>query len=296
MNRVNTYLEAHDLQSRDIRDVIDEFCDEISKMEGTCIDIGCGPGTITKEVFMPKLPKETLVVGSDISKKMLDHAKEEYKDEKRLSFSELDIQTKKIPSNLVGAFDNAVSFYCLHWCQDIRQVFGNIHQLLRPGGKSLVLFLASNTGFDTYLSLSENPLYKPYMQDVHKYIPYFQHSNNPRMTLKKIIEESGLQVLHCSCREKTFIFNSLSTLEKHAQAVNPFTPRMPAEIRKKFETDQSNDMVRRKISFVSGDDESENNVKVLDRYHVLVAYFEKPSAPNQEKDSTSKQKKNGLIS
>lgn len=63
MNGVKSYAEAHDLQTRDAADVIEEFSDEILGMRGRCIDIGCGPGTVTRELFMPRLPADASVVG-----------------------------------------------------------------------------------------------------------------------------------------------------------------------------------------------------------------------------------------
>ncbi|XP_058792064.1 juvenile hormone acid O-methyltransferase [Phymastichus coffea] len=274
MNGVQDYLEAHQLQTRDANDVIEEFQDEIAKMQGCCLDIGCGPASTTRKLFMPKLPADATVVGGDISKKMVDFAKATHVDEKRLSFVQLNIEADNLPSNHFEAYDNAVSFYCLHWCQNIRKVFDNMYKLLRPGGKSLVLFLAHNTGFDSYLRLSDDPKYKPFMKDVSKYIPYFQQNDNPRATLKKMLEESGFKVHHCSFREKTFIYNR-QILKKHAIAVNPFIERMPLEIREQFEEDLLREIISRKISFGHTDNGSKEESKVLDRYHIMIAHFEK---------------------
>ncbi|CAB0043894.1 unnamed protein product [Trichogramma brassicae] len=279
MNGAKEYVKAHGLQSRDATDVIEEFSDEIANMSGVCLDIGCGPAVVTRDLFLPRLPKDATIVGADISKTMIQFAQDEHADEKRLSFINLNIETQNIPQHLVSAYDNAVSFYCLHWCQDVRQVFDNIYQMLRPGGKSLVLFLAHNTGFESYLKLHKDPKYNPYMKDISKYIPYFQRCANPRATLKKIIEESGFEVMHCSYREKTFIFKSQEILKKHVQAVNPFTERMPEHVKKEYEEDLLRDIVSRKFSFIDNNNEGESkdDFQILDRYHVLIAYFKKPT-------------------
>lgn len=63
MDRVQEYVETHQLQTRDANDVIEEFGDEIAKMKGKCLDIGCGPAAVTRKLFMPKLPAEATVVG-----------------------------------------------------------------------------------------------------------------------------------------------------------------------------------------------------------------------------------------
>ncbi|KOC63506.1 Biotin biosynthesis bifunctional protein BioHC [Habropoda laboriosa] len=164
MYMVKEYVNASKIQYRDALDVIEEFEKELSEMEGKCMDIGCGPGDVTKRLILPKLSPEAELVGTDISKPMIDHAKQKYVDEKRLSFFELDIETAALPNEQIGQYSNALSFYCLHWCQNTWQAFENIYKLLRPGGKALVMFLAWNDGFDAYMKIHENPQYKPYME------------------------------------------------------------------------------------------------------------------------------------
>ena len=63
MNGVTEYVEAHEMQRRDAADVVEEFTDEILQMRGKCIDIGCGPATLTRELLLPKLPPRSSVLG-----------------------------------------------------------------------------------------------------------------------------------------------------------------------------------------------------------------------------------------
>lgn len=63
MDSVEEYIDSSDLQRKDSLDVIEEFSDEIAKMHGRCIDIGCGPGSLTKDVLLPRLPPDAVVVG-----------------------------------------------------------------------------------------------------------------------------------------------------------------------------------------------------------------------------------------
>lgn len=57
--------------------------------------------------------------GSDISEPMLNFGKEKYRDNGRLSFVKLNIESPDLPEDFVGQFDHVTSFYCLHWCQDM---------------------------------------------------------------------------------------------------------------------------------------------------------------------------------
>lgn len=142
MEMVEDYVsEGSNMQHRDAQDVVEEFSFELSKMRGRCLDIGSGPGDITKEMLLPILPHDTEVVGeqmkiwwyalifyeepcvifagADISQAMVNYARKKYSDDKRLSYIVLDIETPELPSDQVEQYDNAVSFYCLHWCNDI---------------------------------------------------------------------------------------------------------------------------------------------------------------------------------
>ena len=58
--------------------------------------------------------------GADISQQMIESAKKRFADEERMDFIELDIETTELPKSILGSYDNALSFYCLHWIQDQR--------------------------------------------------------------------------------------------------------------------------------------------------------------------------------
>ena len=52
---------------------------------------------------------------------MLEYARTKNRDDnEKISFVHLNIEANKLPNNLINKFDNVVSFYCLHWCQNIR--------------------------------------------------------------------------------------------------------------------------------------------------------------------------------
>jgi len=50
---------------------------------------------------------------------MVNYAREKYSDEKRLSYIVLDIETSELPNDEIEQYDNVVSFYSLHWCNDM---------------------------------------------------------------------------------------------------------------------------------------------------------------------------------
>lgn len=63
MEMVEAYVSGSSMQHRDIQDVVEEFSCELSKMRGKIVDIGSGPGDITKEILLPTLSAHAEVVG-----------------------------------------------------------------------------------------------------------------------------------------------------------------------------------------------------------------------------------------
>jgi juvenile hormone acid methyltransferase len=84
--------------------------------------LGCGPGSVTTQVLMPRLPEDFgLLVGADLSANMIQYASEKNTHSK-LRFTQFDL-TKDIGNTSQlrpSAFDKIFSFYCLHWIPDQR--------------------------------------------------------------------------------------------------------------------------------------------------------------------------------
>ena len=86
------------------------------------LDLGCGPGRMTKEVLMPRLPEDFgLLVGADLSDKMIQYASEMYSHSK-LRYIQFDI-TEEIENTSQlrpSDFDKIFTFFLLHWVPDNR--------------------------------------------------------------------------------------------------------------------------------------------------------------------------------
>lgn len=142
---------------------------------------------------------------------------------------------------------------------EFRRTFENVWKMLRPGGTALAIFLAENDLFKAYETLHENPRYKPYMQvvpqftsrtrfefvsfipgcpvfqDVDRFVPYFHRCKDPRGTLRKILEDIGFEVQHCSRREKSFIFPNKQAL-KSTDSVFVRVSNYPKRVHARYST------------------------------------------------------------
>lgn len=92
--------------------------------EEVVLDAGCGPGDITATVLQPWLPVDfRLLLGVDVSQRMIKHARRTYGGGPRLSFVTADIaaDVTNILDNdeYSGGFDKVFSFCVLHWLSDL---------------------------------------------------------------------------------------------------------------------------------------------------------------------------------
>ncbi|XP_011309392.1 uncharacterized protein [Fopius arisanus] len=176
MNQPKAYAESNALQYRHVLDLIEEFAEEFNKMKGRIIDIGCGPGNVTKDILLPNVDKNAIIVGADICPAMVEYGEQHHRVKDRLSYLQLDIQAPELPEELVEQFDNAVSFYALNWCKNMKLTMENIYKLLRQGGKAIILMISHHMIFDIYLEQEKDPQFSAYMQAAEQsyYQPTFQ--------------------------------------------------------------------------------------------------------------------------
>jgi len=124
MNEPKLYADTcHELSGSIATKVLPKYINSMSWKTGDrVLDLGCGPGKMTTQVLMPLLPEDfSLLVGADISAKMIQYASETYTHPK-LRFTQFDLakdieNTSQLrPSD----YDKIFSFFCLHCIFDHR--------------------------------------------------------------------------------------------------------------------------------------------------------------------------------
>ncbi|XP_050461657.1 juvenile hormone acid O-methyltransferase-like [Cataglyphis hispanica] len=258
--------------------LLDEFDKDLKNISGKCMDIGCGPGDITKDILLPFLGPNVTMIGTDIMEKVIEYANKTYGDKERLKFEVLDIETKNLPDKYISEFDHIFSFHALQWCKDIHQTFRNIYRMLRPSKTMLILSIAHHAHtYESLEAMAQDMRYAAYMGDKNKYVGSFHYSTQPHEELKQILENIGFQVHHCSHRNKseflnTQKFSSMIT----SQYTFEFLNKMPHDLKEEF----MNEFIRRFEEIrIEEYKKRQNDDKLHDHipfyYTVLVVYAQK---------------------
>ncbi|XP_071639421.1 juvenile hormone acid O-methyltransferase-like [Temnothorax longispinosus] len=272
MGSPKSYITSDELQKCNMLSIIDEFSEDLKDVRGKCMDIGCGPGDITKDFLLPNLSLDAQIIGTDISDSMIKYANKTFKDEKRLHFEVLDIQTKNLPKKYISEFNHIFLFHSLHWCNDIRQAFKNIYQMLRSNGTILLYIAASHDSCEVLRILERDIRFTQYIPDKIKNIYPFQDSNNARKDLKELLQSVGFTIHHCSLRERSYSEENSRQYLNSLISILTFLEDMPQDLMEEFKNTLTCEFLKRKINYKS----IYNNQKLtLDLYKVLVVYAQK---------------------
>jgi len=57
------YASNNQIQREKVKAIINEFDENLKNVSGKCMDIGCGPGDVTKEIILPALDPNTTIIG-----------------------------------------------------------------------------------------------------------------------------------------------------------------------------------------------------------------------------------------
>ncbi|XP_059608079.1 juvenile hormone acid O-methyltransferase-like [Phlebotomus argentipes] len=146
------------------------------------LDIGCGPGDVTKKYIYSLLPQNFgKLVCADISPEMLEACKSEFLGIEHVEFLEMDIM--KSPENsLKGYFDRIFSIYCFMYVSDQRKALQNVFDLLAPGGDCWIIQAAGAPLLQPLFQLAESPKWRARLKDARKMMNY------PLNELQNIVE------------------------------------------------------------------------------------------------------------
>ncbi len=144
------------------------------------LDIGCGPGLLAHDIAAGVGPAGR-VCGIDASQAMLAMASKTCVGQQWTEFRAADASQSPYPDN---SFDAAVSTQVYEYVQDIPAALEELHRVLRPGGRALIL----DTDYGSLVIHTEDTTRMARV--LAAWEEHFAHSNLPR-TLSRQLRDVG---------------------------------------------------------------------------------------------------------
>ncbi|KAI8424492.1 hypothetical protein MSG28_002962 [Choristoneura fumiferana] len=206
MNDPKSYQKVNNMPRKDVNEILQQSPIKWKEKNARIMDIGCGDGSVTMEIWQKFMPKNFLeLVGCDINENNIIFAQEHYGSE-NVKFIWLDIQGG-VPDELKG-----------------RVAFTNVYDMLAEGGNCLIIFLGRNTVYEIYDRLSRQLKWNEDLTHVRtKFLsPYFD-SKDPESELRNTMERIGFKDINVRAPLKTFIFDGgVNEFRDLMKCLNPF--------------------------------------------------------------------------
>lgn len=173
------------------------------------LDIGCGDGEITN--YLAKNTDSGLVVGLDISTKMIDLASSNYQ-RSNLLFTLGNGETPPFTNQ----FDLITSFMSFHWLADQEKALLSFYKNLKPGGSLLISLPAACPGRVSAAAyeVSQEEQWKSFFLD-KKIIKNYPSQEE----LLKLLEDAGFQITKLDTKDGKSDFINVDSYQAWATPV-----------------------------------------------------------------------------
>ncbi|KAK7870786.1 hypothetical protein R5R35_005451 [Gryllus longicercus] len=257
------YARSNAAQRESVSRVLREWAGRLRwsrEEQEAVLDVGCGPGDVTAQLLLPRLPSSVRVlVGHDVSEAMVRHAAAAHAAlAPRLRFLCTDIAARDLPATPLGAcaqqlqgFHKVFSFYALHWVADQRTALRNIHSLLRPGGEALLLLVANSPMYDAHIAMQNNPRWCNFMQDANCFMSPYKRSTDPVNDFSAELQKAGFNIHACQMELFSYRYPTTQEFGDSTIVLNPFLKRVPEELKTIFINDFMREYQREKVKYMS---------------------------------------------
>jgi len=131
-----TYDQAADLQ-RDVGDLLLQNINDLDFKNKTILDLGSGTGYLSQSI--QNRLQNNRIISVDIAENMLKFSQQKHPKQTSLCG---DAENLCFSHNSI---DIIISNMALHWCQDIKKTFQELHRILQPKGCIIFTMLGEKT-------------------------------------------------------------------------------------------------------------------------------------------------------
>ncbi|KAB0799340.1 hypothetical protein PPYR_07220 [Photinus pyralis] len=208
MTSSEAYVKHADFPKSVAIEIVPSLTSRVEWKEGCrVIDVGCGPGNVTREVLLPNLPKSIkTIVGIDKCPDFVKYAKIHYEWAPITSFRLMDIVDDDVPGELEGYFDYAFSLFCFHQFHNHEAAFSNVARMLKPAGEFLCYFPITSSSVLVYKAFAEDEKWKHYFSDYETYRSPYNESSDIKEELETMLAFVGFKICFLKVEEKKHKF------------------------------------------------------------------------------------------
>nr|UJH41148.1 juvenile hormone acid methyltransferase-3 [Pardosa pseudoannulata] len=230
------YSGHHKMQRHDtalfLESVVQKM-DWSSQEQDVVMDIGCGPGKSSREMFLSTFPKVRKVIGVDVLEDMIEFAKKNNSHEK-MEYHVANIEDRDSILKWSKQISKVISIYCFNWLTSQRKGFENIYHMLTPGGEAALLFVLSTPFWDSYQLHYDNPKWSKYLENKPSHIPESHFKRHGATFYRNLLQEIGFKVIICEDEKRVFAYPSDEDC-RNSISVCPLTSHIPDELKPEFQ-------------------------------------------------------------
>lgn len=191
------------------------------------LDVGCGDGRIAAAIAK-RVPNGS-VVGFDVSGKLIEHAKEQYKNVDNLSFFQSSAQNIALEKE---KFNLIFSSLCLHWVEPdkLPDVFKQLSAALKPEGKFIVSIGLKHPGiFAAIEELMCSSEWKKYFENFCTTYTFYETD-----FIRQILDESGLMQPNLHVDKEYYKFPAINDFLLNIKSWMPYFSYVPNDLQDEF--------------------------------------------------------------
>uniref|UniRef100_A0A1B0D0X4 Methyltransferase type 12 domain-containing protein n=1 Tax=Phlebotomus papatasi TaxID=29031 RepID=A0A1B0D0X4_PHLPP len=243
-----------------------------------CIDVGCGIGDVTKQCFLPLLPRNfKQLLCTDASPKMLEAARSRLHDVENVDFLEMDIGASLKDDHVKGVFDRFVSSFCIMYVRDQRKVFENVFELLAPGGDCFIILFSTGAIFEAFFQLMDTPKWKDKLKRFREVFVFpYREDPDPKGTIEGLLKSTGFTDILVKTDDFEFTFPTADKYKGLKNSQQSF-PEFPNNMTEKDKYELLQDQVELMKSFNLIDEFRDETKPISESFFkILIVSAKKP--------------------
>ncbi|GIY45317.1 juvenile hormone acid O-methyltransferase [Caerostris extrusa] len=197
------------------------------------MDLGSGPGYLSKNYILPSFPNLKKLIAADASACMIEEAKIQHPHPK-IEYVVADIEDRSTIEPWLGQVTKLISVHCFNWLKDQKKGFQAVYDLLKPGGEAAFIFTLQSPYYDGLILTGKNPKFSSYFKGADFCIPESYRDNYDASNYRKMFQDIGFKIIHCIDEMKEDVLPCDQEYKDIFYSVCPLKKYLPDDLKEEF--------------------------------------------------------------